>query len=147
MQRLPLALVLLLLAPLASAQIYTWTDTGGTVHFSEAPPAAGVHFKQITLSGNAKPIATAPRAPASTDGDDGDDASAAPAKPAQPVADNPANRSKLCATLTTNLATLRGSGPVVMKQGEKDVALAATQRKTQLASAEAQYQQYCQNPQ
>lgn len=145
MQRLSLVMVLLLQAPLAFAQIYTWTDAGGTVHFSEAPPAPGVHYKQVTVNGGVMPVADMPHAPADAKTvDDGDPAST-PAAPAQPMTDTPANRAKLCATLTTNLATLRGSRPVVMKQGDKDVALADSQRKAQLDSAEAQYQQYCRN--
>jgi len=148
MQRLSLVVVLLLQAPLAFAQIYTWTDAGGTVHFSEAPPAAGVHYKQVTVNGGVVPVADASRAPAGAKTvDGGEPASTAPAAPAQPMADTPANRAKLCATLTTNLATLRGSRPVVMKQGGKNVALADNQRQAQLASAEAQYQQYCRDVQ
>lgn len=146
MQRLPLALVLLLLAPMAFAQIYTWTDAGGTVHYSEAPPAAGIHYKQIMVNGSTRPDAPTSRAPAKTDAA-ADQASTAPAAPAQQLPDNPANRNGLCETLTTNLATLRGASPVVMKQDGKDIVLAASQRQAQLGAAEAQYQQYCQKPQ
>jgi hypothetical protein len=59
------------------------------------------------------------------------------------VADTPENRSKLCETLKTNLAALQGSGPVVMQQNGKPVALEGDQRKQQTASAQAQYDQYC----
>ena len=147
MHRLPLFLVLLLLAPLAFAQIFTWTDAGGTIHFSEAPPATGVKYKEITLSGNARQMATAPHAATSTNDGAADNSSADPANPGQPMADTPTNRGKVCTTLTTNLVALRGSNPVVMTQGGKDVALAATQRKAELDSAEAQYQLYCQKAQ
>jgi len=143
MQRLPLALVLLLLAPMAFAQIYTWTDAGGTVHFSEAPPATGIHYKQIMVNGSTRSVASAAQAPAKTDAAN-DPASTTPPTAAQKLPDTPENRSKLCTSLTTNLATLRGASPVVMEQDGKDVALAASQRKAQLDSAEAQYQQYCQ---
>ncbi|HEX7731684.1 MAG TPA: DUF4124 domain-containing protein, partial [Rhodanobacter sp.] len=70
------------------------------------------------------------------------DAPADTAAPA-PVADTPANRAKLCATLKSNLATLQGSGPVVMQQGGKPALLSDAQRKQQTDTASAQYQQYC----
>lgn len=147
MQRLPLAIVLLMLSPLSFAQIYSWTDAGGTVHYSEAPPEAGVHYKQISLTGtnvtstNASPAA-APTA-ASTEAA----ATAAPPPPATPMADTPDNRARLCTTLSANLTQLRGSAPLVVKKDGVDVVLPNNQRQAQLSSAETQYQQYCQNSQ
>ncbi|HEY8683873.1 MAG TPA: DUF4124 domain-containing protein [Rhodanobacter sp.] len=137
MHRSLIAVTLLLLAPLATAQVYKWTDASGTVHFSEAPPAQGTNYKQIKTNGSTEPLA--PPAP-NTEGA-GHEASAAPAAP---VADTPENRSKLCASLKTNLATLQGSGPVVSQQDGKSNVLDADQRQQQVATAQGQYLQYCQ---
>ncbi|MEO5811842.1 MAG: DUF4124 domain-containing protein [Rhodanobacter sp.] len=143
MRRLPLVLVLLLLTPLAFAQVYKWTDTGGTVHYSETPPATGTNYKKIQTTGSADPIAMP--APAAHNAGNPSEASAKPSTP-NPVADTPENRTTLCASLKANLATLQGSAPVVMQQGGKNVALDDSQRKVQTATAQAQYEQYCQNP-
>ncbi|MEO7072700.1 MAG: DUF4124 domain-containing protein [Rhodanobacter sp.] len=142
MQRSLLVVVLLLLAPVAFAQVYKWTDAGGTVHYSETPPSSGTNYKQIKTSGNAEAIA-AP-APAATDADK-TAAGTPPVAPAKPVADTPENRAVLCASLKTNLDALRGSEPVVMQKDGKPVALDDSQRQAQMASAQGQYLQYCQS--
>jgi len=138
MRRLLLVAVLLLLTPLAFAQVYKWTDTSGTVHYSETPPPSGTNYKQIKTNGSVDPIATP--APATNDKPDEPAATAA----AEPMADTPENRSKLCTSLKANLAALQGSAPVVMQQEGKDVALDDSQRKVHTATAQAQYEQYCQ---
>ncbi len=137
MHRSLIAVALLLLAPLATAQVYKWTDAGGTVHYSEAPPAQGTKFSKVTTTGTAEPLVK----PAPKDNTEG---SNEPTVEQKPVADTPENRSKLCESLKANLATLQGSGPVVMQQDGKSMALDAAQRKQQVASAQAQYNQYCQ---
>lgn len=150
MQRLPLAIVLLMLAPLAFAQIYSWTDAGGTVHYSESPPEAGVHYKQISLAGTSTtPAGTSPAAATATTAADagaGTTTTATTAPPA-PTADTPDNRARMCATLTANLAQLRGSAPLVVNKDGVDVVLPNNQRQAQLSSTETQYQRYCQNSQ
>ncbi|KRE85415.1 hypothetical protein ASG75_07420 [Rhodanobacter sp. Soil772] len=137
MHRSLIAVALLLLAPLAVAQVYKWTDASGTVHYSEAPPAQGTKFSKVTTTGTVEPLA----APASSETADRREA---PAEPAKPVADTPENRSKMCDALKANLAALQGSGPVTMQQDGKTVALDDAQRKQQTASAQAQYDQFCQ---
>ncbi len=138
MQRSLIAVALLLLAPLAAAQVYKWTDASGTVHYSEAPPAQGTKFSKVTTTGTVEPLATP--APGETAGG----SRQAPAEPAKPVADTPENRSKMCETLKANLTALQGGGPVVMQQGGKTVALDGDQRKQQTAAAQTQYDQFCQ---
>lgn len=144
MSRSLIAVALLLLAPLAAAQqIYKWTDAQGTVHYSQSPPPQGTNYKQMTLAGvteSADPGDDAPARQPATDDTSSD--TPAPA-PSAPMADTPANRTKLCATLQSNLATLHGSGPVVMQQNGKPAVLDDAQRKQQIASANAQYRQYC----
>ena len=140
MRRLLLAAILLLLTPLAFAQVYKWTDAGGTVHYSETPPAAGVNYKLIKTSGSADPIATP--APVADPVDNPDESTATTA--AKPMTDTPENRSKLCTSLKANLTALQGNAPVVMQQDGKNVSLDDSQRKVQTATAQAQYEQYCQ---
>ena len=140
MHRSLIAVALLLLAPLATAQVYKWTDAGGTVHYSEAPPAQGTKFSKVTTTGTVQPLAAPAPAPA-----EGSGGSTEPtAAPAQPLADTPENRSKLCTSLKANLAALQGSGPFVMQQDGKTIALDDAQRKQQVSAAQGQYDQYCQ---
>ena len=147
MQRLLLAIVLLMLSPLSFAQLYSWTDAGGTVHYSEAPPESGVHYKQISLTGTSVTSTNATPAAAPTAASTEAATTAAPTPPATPMADTPDNRTRLCATLSANLTQLRGSAPLVVKKDGIDVVLPNNQRQAQLSSAETQYQQYCQNSQ
>jgi hypothetical protein len=139
MHRSLIAVALLLLAPLANAQVYKWTDAGGTVHYSETPPVQGTKFDKVKTNGSVEPLA----APAPTA--NGEQASTAPAAPTAPVADTPENRHTLCESLKSNIAALQGSGPVVMQQDGKPTALDDSQRKEQTGTAQAQYQQYCQS--
>jgi hypothetical protein len=139
MRRLTIAVALLLLAPVALAQVYKWTDAHGTVHYSETPPAQGVHYTQVTTSGGSR--AATPQAPAAQP------ENGSPAQPAKassaPVADTPENRAALCASLKSNLALLNSSTPVVRQDGGTTKALDDTQRKQEAATANAQYAQYC----
>jgi hypothetical protein len=138
MRRLIIAAVLLLLAPVALAQVYKWTDAHGTVHYSQTPPAQGVRYSQITTTGSehaatAQPIASKPES-----------STAEPARASSaPVADNPENRAALCASLKSNLALLNGSAPVVKQVGGAPKALDDTERKQEIATSNAQYAQYC----
>lgn len=136
MRRLPLALVLLLLAPTVAAQVYKWTDAQGTVHYSETPPPKGTTYKSVTPTGSAQPVAPATEqgSEAPPQADEADTA---------PVADTPENRAKLCSSLKANLDLLKGHSPVVMEQNGKTVALDDSQRGKQISQAEQQYQQFC----
>ncbi|WP_445146142.1 DUF4124 domain-containing protein [Dyella sp. Tek66A03] len=138
MRRLLIAAALLLVAPLVAAQAYKWTDAGGTVHYSDAPPPQGTNYKKVTTSGTVEPLAEpAPRANAESAGQ-------VASKPApQPVADTPENRAKMCASLKSNLEALKSSGPVVMDDGGQQKVMDADQRKQQQTAAEGQYQQFC----
>jgi hypothetical protein len=134
-----LPIVLLLIAPLASAQVYKWTDAGGIVHYSDAPPNQGVKYQNVHTTGTIEPLAPPPPpaapAPAST--------KAQASNP--PVADTPANRAKLCTQLDTNIALLSKPDPVTTTAGPEGapVALEGTQRAQALTNAQAQYSQYC----
>jgi DNA polymerase III gamma/tau subunit len=138
MRRLSLAVALLLIAPLACAQVFKWTDAHGTVHYSQTPPPSGTKYSRVTVTGTVEPVAqsnTAPSAePASQD---------TPAPAGQTLPDTPDNRAKLCASLKSNLSALKGNGPVVMQVNGKQALIDATQRKQQIDTAQAQYQHYC----
>jgi hypothetical protein len=143
MRRLSIALALLLVAPLVSAQVYKWTDAKGTTHYSETPPPTGTKYSQVTVSGADAPASsgssntntTADTTPASSSSSQGANN--------QPVADTPENRAKMCASLKANIATLQGSGPVVMQNGGQQQVLNADQRKQQLDASQSTLQQYC----
>ena len=137
MCRLPLALVLLLLAPAVAAQVYKWTDSHGTVHYSETPPPQGTKFKRISSSGVEQPVA----APAPAKKEAEAPQTAEPSTTTLP--DTPENRARLCSSLKANLDVLKGKGPVVMEQQGKSVALDEAQRNDQITQAQAQYTQYC----
>ncbi len=141
MRRPLLAAALLLLAPLAMGQAYKWTDSSGTVHYSDTPPPKGTQVKRITTTGSVQPLAQPAQA---ASGESHGEANAAPA-PAQSVADTPDNRKKLCSTLKTNLDILRDKKPVVVQEGSQARVLDDAQRKQQQTTAEAQYKQYCPN--
>ncbi|GAB2565846.1 DUF4124 domain-containing protein [Dyella jejuensis] len=143
--RSSIALVLLLVAPLACAQVYKWTDAQGTTHYSEAPPPPGTKYSQVTVSGDDQPAA------ASAGSSDASSPAAAQASgnASQPsVPDTPQNRAKLCASLKANVGALQGNGPVVMQgPGGQQQLLNADQRKQQLDASQSQFNQYCANSQ
>jgi len=136
MRRLPLAFVLLLLAPAVAAQVYKWTDAHGTVHYSETPPPQGMQYKRIDTHGMEQPASPAPVK-----------ASEAAAKPASAgsseMPNTPENRARLCSSLKANLDLLKDKGAVVLEEGGKSVALDESQRSQQIALADQQYQQFC----
>jgi hypothetical protein len=135
MHRSTIALALLLMTPLASAQVYKWKDASGVEHYSQTPPSSAIKFKEV------KPATEVPPTPAAS--------TAEPAKAATPqpttttVADTPENRSKLCTSLQTNLTALQGAAPVVMDQGGKQTTLDAGARAREASEAQARYQLYC----
>jgi hypothetical protein len=140
MHRSLIVVALLLFAPLCAAQVYKWTDASGTVHYSEAPPAQGVKYSKVTTTGTVEPLAAPTERANPEDAGGSNEPTAAP----KTVADTPENRKSLCSSLQSNLATLQGSGPVVMEKDGKPSALDASQRQQQIATAQAQYDQYCQ---
>lgn len=139
MRRLLIATALLLAAPLVAAQAYKWTDAGGTVHYSDAPPPQGTKYNKVTTSGSVEAIAPTPSSSTSTDGET--DAATKPAQ--QQTTDTPENRAKMCASLKTNLTLLNGNAAVTWENNGKKEAMSPEQRKEQATTAQAQYQEYC----
>lgn len=146
MRRLSIALALLLVAPLAFAQVYKWTDAHGTVHYSETPPPTGTKYSQVSVNTGSSEPAGGDNASAATSS-----SASAPSQsggnnaPQGPVEDTPENRAKLCTSLKANIGTLQGSGPVVMSNGGQQQLLNADQRKQQLDASQSQYSEYCAN--
>ncbi len=138
MHRSLIAVALLLLTPLANAQVYKWTDASGTVHYSQDAPPQGTKYKQVTTTGTVVPPASS--ASASNTASASQPASAATSSAA---AGATVNNSKYCVTLKANLTALQGSGPVVMQQDGKSTALDDSQRKQQALTTQTQYTQYC----
>lgn len=144
MHRLLIVLALLLLAPLAFAQVYKWTDANGTVHYSEAPPASGTNYKQVTTTGTVEPRGAPPSDEAS-EARPASEQNQMEEEPAEPMADTPENRVKFCQTLSSNLDALRGKGPVVTQQADGELAaMNDDQRQQQIDAAQSQYEQFCQ---
>ena len=146
MRRLSIALALLLVAPLACAQVYKWTDAHGTIHYSESPPPTGTKYSQVSVNtGTAAPAGSDTPAAASGNNSSASSSQNSNAAPQAPVEDTPENRAKLCSSLKANIGTLQGSGPVVMNNGGQQQLLNADQRKQQLDASQSQYSQYCSN--
>lgn len=135
-----LALILLAAAcPLAFAQAYKWKDAQGVTHYSDAPPPGSAKVEKITMKGGVTTPATGSTAPASAPAT----APAAPA-PATAVADNPANRAKLCDQLRKNLDILQKEAIVSMDNGKGgQQQLDAAGRQRQVETTQAQMTLYC----
>lgn len=147
MRRLSVALVLLLVAPLACAQVYKWTDAHGTTHYSESPPPQGTKYSQVSVSsGSDAPAAANTDNSSTTSSTTTNSQNNGPAPATTTVTDTPENRAKLCTSLKANIGTLQGTGPVVMQgTGGQQQLLNPDQRKQQLDASQSQYSQYCTN--
>lgn len=145
MRRPSIALALLLVAPLACAQVYKWTDAHGTVHYSETPPPTGTKYSQVSVNTGSSAPAGEGSTPAAAPSSSNASTQANSNTPQAPVEDTPENRAKLCSSLKANIGTLQGSGPVVMSNGGQQQLLNADQRKQQLDASQSQYSQYCAN--
>ncbi|WP_266158172.1 DUF4124 domain-containing protein [Dyella silvatica] len=138
MRRPLIAVALLLLAPLATAQVYKWTDSSGTVHYSQEAPPAGIRAQTVRVTGSAMPLTTPVSSAENASPDPAPNTSSQP-----PVADTPENRRKLCNTLQANIEMLKGSAPLITQDGKQQKIMDDAGRKQQRAAAEAQYQQTC----
>jgi hypothetical protein len=143
MRRPFLVLALLLVAPLATAQVYKWTDAQGTTHYSESPPPVGTKYSQVNVSTDtSSPAASDNASPAASSSSASTNGSSQDGSTSQP--DTPENRAKLCASLSANIKTLQNSGPVVMtgSNGQQQL-LNSDSRKQQLDASQSQFNQYC----
>ena len=141
MHRLPASMlsIALFCAPLAvSAQVYTWTDAHGTVHYADAPPAHGAHYKNLRIPG-ATAVSAPPPEAGTTDNNDSATTTATRRLP-----DTPAHRGKLCDNLKVNMKLLEKNGPVVVRDKHgKNQLLSRQDRADELARERQAYQANC----
>jgi hypothetical protein len=132
-----LALALLVTAcPLALAQAYKWKDAQGVTHYADTPPLGKVKYETVKTSGSAVAPSPAPPAPAR--------AASTPPPPGSPVADNPANRARLCDQLRKNMDVLGKEQVVSIDDGKGGTRpLDDAGRKRQVETAQAQMTLYC----
>lgn len=134
-----LALAILVTAcPLVMAQAYKWKDAQGVTHYADTPPPGKVKYETVKTSGTAAAPApaTAPAAPAK--------AASTPPPPGSPVADNPANRTKLCDQLRKNMDVLGKDQVVSVDDGKGGTQpLDDAGKKRQVETTQAQMTLYC----
>ena len=141
MRRILLLAMALLLAPLASAQVYRWVDGKGTVHFSQTPPSPGVKYQVMHLSSDTGTAAGVAPALAGSTAAGGNGVGAAAQRP---MANTPANRAELCKQLQQNLTLLNSPEALNMAGPDgKPKALDEKAREVQKATTQAQIKQYC----
>jgi len=125
-------------------QVYKWTDAGGVVHYSDAPPPKDVtNVQTVRVSGGDRPRAVSMD---SSEGGEQPKDSAAGTGGTQPTVmpDTAGNRVKACATARSNLELLNSKFPVTVTGGDgKAQALDDKQRQAQIADANAQINLYC----
>ncbi|WP_413625766.1 DUF4124 domain-containing protein [Luteibacter sp. Lutesp34] len=138
MRRIVTLAVLLAACPLAFAQAYKWKDAQGVTHYADSPPPAGTKYDKVKTTGSVVPPAgqTPPPPPP---------AKPEPEKaPAGPTADTPENRTRLCATLKSNMETLAKPQQVSVDDGKGgQVPLDDAGRKRQIETTQAQMTLYC----
>lgn len=143
MQRIlkPMIVMLAIALPMtAAAQVYSWTDASGTVHYSQAPPGHGIKYHIVPLRGmdHAKgPADTATGDAASAD-DSGSTADAGGA------ANTPANRKHFCDQLQGNIKLLQSDQMVSFTDANGiRTPLTPEKRAAEAKRAKAQYDAYC----
>jgi Domain of unknown function (DUF4124) len=145
----PVLIVLALCFAAASAyaeqgQVYKWTDAGGVVHYSDAPPPKDVtNVQTVKVSGGDRPHAVS--MDSAEPGQQPKDASAGNGGTQSTVMpDTTSNRVKACATAHSNLELLNSKFPVTVAGSDgKAQALDDKQRQAQIADAQAQINLYC----
>ncbi|QWT20644.1 DUF4124 domain-containing protein [Bacillus sp. NP157] len=134
-----IALILLVAAcPLAFAQAYKWKDAQGVTHYSDSPPpGSSQKVEKIQMKGGVS-------SPSSSDAGPAKAATAATPPAGTAVADNAANRSKLCDQLRKNMDVLNKEKVVTMDDGKGgQTQLDDTARKRQMETNQAQMTLYC----
>jgi hypothetical protein len=138
MRRCIAILLLAAVCPLALAQAYKWKDAQGVTHYSDSPPpASSGKVEKIQMKGGVNAPAAASSAPAKP-------ATAPSTAPGSPVADNQANRAKLCDQLHKNMEVLQKEAVVSMDDGKGGTQqLDAAGRQRQVETTQAQMTLYC----
>lgn len=136
MRRCLVLALLVTVCPLALAQAYKWKDAQGVTHYADTPPPGKVKYETVKTNGSAVAPSPAPPAPAP--------AASSPPPPGSPVADNPANRARLCEQLRKNMEVLGKEQVVSMDDGKGGTRpLDDAGRKRQVETTQAQMTLYC----
>jgi hypothetical protein len=138
MRRCIAILLLAAVCPLAFAQAYKWKDAQGVTHYSDSPPPeSSAKVEKIKMTGGVNAPSPAQPAPAKS-------STAGSPPPGSPVADNPANRAKLCDSLRKNMEVLQKEAVVSMDDGKGGTQqLDAAGRQRQVETTQAQMTLYC----
>lgn len=138
---LALALALPCLAFAAGQQAYRWTDTAGTVHFSDKLPPSGVDYTVVDMqTGTRKPGSDQNQGESEGDYYDNDAEQASADTRSEEVEGPPQTQENMCQRLASNIDLLSGDGVVVLN----DTVLSAEDKAAQLKVAKSQRQRYCQ---
>lgn len=113
-------------------QVYKWKDSGGTVHYSQQPPPAGVKASSVALSGSTGASVPVPPSPPES------------AKADEVQQADHRQRKHLCEVATHNIALL-SQGAMVASGSDISSAtqLNPEQRQQALKSAQADQGRYC----
>ncbi len=134
------ALLLLFWSLLATAQVYTWIDSGGVRHFSQSPPPQGVTYKVLLINSDTQTAGSA----ASPSRDLAPSRQARQASKDVAIADTRSNRAKYCDGLHKSLSLLKSKQALnTLSANGKPIAIDATQRTKQLKATQAQIAAYC----
>ncbi len=134
------ALLLLFWSLLATAQVYTWIDSGGVRHFSQSPPPQGVPYKVLLINSDTKTAGST----ASPSRDLAPSRQARQAGKNVAVSDTQANRSRYCDGLRKNLNLLESKQALnTLNTKGKPIAIDSTQRTKQIKATQAQLAAYC----
>lgn len=112
---------LLVTAPVLAGKVYQWKDAKGVTHYSDSPPPErkGVQNRQL-------------KDPIPTD-----------------AAQTKAAEEPNCVTARSNLAHLKGAGPVGLDadgDGKLDKVMSADERTVQIQQTELMLKTYCDKP-
>lgn len=135
-----LVLLILVIPAAAWAQVYTWTDSSGTRHYSDAPPANGVKYSQLNVKSSAPENASkhASSSPSSSD-TNGDQGASDAAK-----SNATSYKKSYCANVSGNISKLESKQIVTSTDSSgKAYIMSKQQRAQKLKLAQSRYRKYC----
>lgn len=126
--------------------VYKWTDAGGVVHYSDAPPPQDTaNVQRVRVSGGAgRGMGQEGQSPTNAS-DPSKDAEKPPPQQASTVPDNSENRVKLCNQARANLELLQSKYQVSFdkENSGKPQLLDEKARQAQIADAQDQIAVFC----
>lgn len=137
----PLIVALAIALPMtAAAQVYSWTDANGTVHYAQSPPGNGIKYHIVPVRGMDRD-----QGPSSAAANSESDAAAPKAAPgSNGAADAPPSHKRFCSQLQDNIKLLQSDQMVSYTdtKGQR-TPMPPERRAEELKRAQAQYQDYC----